>query len=465
MQLETGQIEHFRRPITLQERRFLMGAVSHISLVARFNGQISEQELRRAVDKTLETYPLFATRIDSYSDPKWAITKGAAEVPVKVYERSSDEYWLDVLNLEHAIPIRPTKGPLTRFILVQGLETSELIIFCHHSISDGRSLELALREVLLHLGDPNREPPQMSEVPVHLPEIFPDGISQSRIKRWLIGIVNKKWDKEKILFDEEDVTNIEEVFWKNSRYCVESVMLSEEETTQLINVCRENEVTVNSALVVALLKARIEALGPYNGKVKVGTAVDTRERLKARVGDAVGLYAGGSLFTFDYDAKQSFWENVKSYHKQVRKQMENNKIFSSILDQYLIDPTLFEALWFKVVSPLVEPHQSRYEKLSTYAKQETGLVSKYVSKMENSAPNVMTTNLGRLSIPSEVNGIKIERVFFTPSSGLKLEIAAGVATAAGRLTLTLNYHNGYFDEDRMKLLCIQTEEVLKGIIS
>ncbi len=76
----------------------------------------------------------------------------------------------------------------------------------------------------------------------------------------------------------------------------------------------------------------------------------------------------------------------------------------------------------------------------------------------------MSTNLGRLSIPSEVDGIEVERVFFTPSSGLKLEIVTGVATANGRLTVTLNYHSGYFDGTQLRKVHDRAEEILKGLI-
>jgi NRPS condensation-like uncharacterized protein len=85
--------------------------------------------------------------------------------------------------------------------------------------------------------------------------------------------------------------------------------------------------------------------------------------------------------------------------------------------------------------------------------------------MEDRIPDVITTNLGRLGIPEEVDGIKVESVFFTPSSGLKLEIASGIATAGGRLTITLNYHSGYFDGERIRKVRDRAEEILKEIVS
>lgn len=454
----------FRREVTPQERRFLMAPTSHISLGLKLKGEISEKSLRNAVDKMLITYPLFGVRIEWSDEIRWATTKGAAEVPVKVHKRESDSSWLEALNKEHSVPVNPFKGPLTRLILVKGPSISELFIFCHHSICDGRSLELALREILLHLGDPNRTPPSVPEAPPQTPEIFPESVSKSRVKSWFIQRLNKKWQKEKVAFDEEDLSNVWESFWKNSTYGVELVTLDERETQRFVEVCRANEVTVNSALLVAFVKARSEALEPYKGKVKIGTAVDTRERLRINIGDAVGLYAGGVIYNVNYRQNRPFWENVREYHKVVQKHLKDNNVFGPIYDQIALDPTLVDALLFAMIGDQVEPHQSRYKKLSEFAQCQKGLVAKYLDKFASSIPDVMSTNLGRLNLPEAIDGIKIEGAFFTPSSGLKMEIVLGVATAGGRLTVSLNYHDGYIDGEKIRRVRDKAEEIFKTIL-
>ena len=451
----------FRREVTQQERRFIMAPTSHISLGLKLKGDISQESLRNAIDKMLITYPLFSVRIERNDVIRWSTTENAALVPVKVYKRESDTSWLEALNKEHSMPVNPFKGPLTRLILVKGPTISELFIFCHHSICDGRSLELALREILLHLGDSNRIPSLMPDVPPQTPEIFPEGVSKGRVKSWFINRLNKKWQKEKVPLDEEDLANVWEAFWKNSSYGVELVTLDKSETQKFVEVCRANEVTVNSALLVAFVKARSEAVGPYKGKVKIGTAVDTRDRLRIEIGDAVGLYAGGVIFDFNYKHNRPFWENVREYHKVVKKQLKDNNVFGPLYDQIALDPTLVDALLFAMIGGQVEPHQSRYKKLSEFANCQKGLLAKYLDKFASSIPDVMSTNLGSLSLPEEVDGLTIERAFFTPSSGLKLEIVLGVATAGGCLTVSLNYHDGYIDGEIIRQVRDKAEEILK----
>jgi NRPS condensation-like uncharacterized protein len=427
---------------------------------------VSQQALEDAVNKMLLTYPQFRVRIEwDETGVHDSTTEGAAEVPVKVYPRESEDYWIKVLNIEHAIPLRPTVGPLTRFILVKGEEVSELIVFCHHTICDGRSLELALREVLLHLDDSNREPAEFIEAPSQTLDTMPKGSDLGWFKRWVVGKINQKWEKEKVLFDEEDLQNVWEAFWKISEYKIETIEFTEKETQRLVELSRENEVTLNSTLLIALLKSRIDSVGPYEGKAKVATAVDARHRLRVDCTDAVGFYAGGSFTKFDYNGSKSFWDNVREYHKAVTKDLESNKIFDSVVSHFYMDQTLVDAMGAAFFGEMIEPHQSRYKRLSEYAAKTDGMVPKYLEKIGDNAPDIISTNLGRLSIPDEISGIKVERTFFTPSAGQKMELVLGIATIADKLTITLNYYPGIIEGDRIKAVRDRAEEMLMQLVS
>ena len=456
----------YRREVTGEERRFLFSPNMHTSIVLKLRGSISEESLGNAVKKMLETYPLFGARLEWNDEGvHWSTTDGAVGVPVKLYPRESDDSWMQVLNKEHAIPLSPSKGPLTRFILVNGNDASELIIFCHHIISDGRSLQFALREIFLHLKDPNREPPTIPVLPPQTLESLPEGVSMGRLRSTMIGRYNNKWIEEgRTLFDEEDLQNIWESFWKNSEYCIESIELDEAETQKLIEVSRKNEVTLNSALNMALVRARIEAIGSYDGKVLVGSAIDTRQRLRVDCSEAVGYYVGTSLLQFKYKEKSPFWDNVRKYHKDMRKQMDSSSLFDTALTYSLLDPTIVDATLFMILGEQVEPHQSKYAKISEFTKQKEGMAQKFRERTEDISPDLISTNLGRLDLPDDVPGIDVDRVFFTPGASLTMELAIGLATISGRLTITLNYYKGFVDAEKIRKIRSRADEILRELI-
>ncbi len=456
----------YRREVSCEERRFLLSPIHNISLGLRLRGPVSEDLLRNAIDKMLITYPLFGVRMEWNDDGvHWSTTDGAAKVPLKVYPRESDSSWMQVLNEELSIPVRLSKGPLTRFILIKGNDVSELIIFCHHAISDGRSLQFALREVLLHLTDPGREPAKFSDAPAQTLDILPEGVSMGRLRSTMIGRYNKKWDEEgKTVFDEEDLLNIWETFWKNSEYRIELIEFDRDTTQKLIEVSRTNDVTLNSTLNMVLAKARIETIGAYDGKALVGTAADTRKRLRVDCSDAVGYYVGTSLLQFKYKEGSSFWDNVRKYHKDVIKQLNSSSLFDTALTYSVLDPTIVDAILFLIIGDQVEPHQSRYAKISEFAGKKDGIASKFLERSEEIAPDIISTNLGKLAMPEDIPGIQIERAFFTPSSSLMMEIVLGVATVDGKLTITLNYFKGYGDAEHIKKIRDRAEEILRGLI-
>ena len=455
----------FRRAVTRQDRRFLFSPTSDIALILKLQGQVSEEALAKAVEKMLVSYPLFGVRLEwEDNDVHWATTDGAAEVPIKVYPRESDSTWFEILNKEHAIPQRPSKGPLTRFILIQGSDNTELMIFCHHAISDGRSLEFALREVLLHIEDPDREPLESPETPPMTPEIYPKGATIGKVRATAIRRINKKWENEKVVFDEEDLVDIWEGVWKNTEYGLEIIEFDQEETQKLIEVSRENYATLNSTLLVTFVKARIDAVGRMSDKISVATAVDVRKRLQVDCSEGVGFYAGGSFLEFNYKEKKSLWDNVRSYHKDVNKQLKGNKIFSVGADHFVLDQSLVDAIIIAAAGDQVESDQSRYKKLSEFASKKDGMAVKFGEQMTSNSPEIMCTNLGRLDIPDEIPAIQVERAFFAPSSAMGMEVVLGVATVSGKLTITLNYYEGYMDGENIKKIRDKAEEILRGLL-
>jgi hypothetical protein len=325
-------------------------------------------------------------------------------------------------------------------------------------------MEFALREVLLHLGDPDREPPSFPEAPPMTPDIFPKGAAVGKVRASLIGRFNKNWEKERVLFDEEDLVNIWEAVWKNTEYGLEIIEFSPEETQQLIEISRSEGVTLNSTLLVTFVKARHDAVGRDSDKMSVATTVDARKRLTVDCSEGVGFYAGGSFLEFKYREKKSLWDNVRAYHKDVQKELQGPKIFRVGADHFVLDQTLVDAIVVALAGDQVEPHQSRYEKISEFAGRTDGLAVTFGERMMSNSPQLMSTNLGKLGVPDDIPGIQIERAFFAPSSAMGMEIVLGVATVSGKLTITLNYYEGYVDGKNIKSVCDKAEKILRSLI-
>jgi NRPS condensation-like uncharacterized protein len=116
------------------------------------------------------------------------------------------------------------------------------------------------------------------------------------------------------------------------------------------------------------------------------------------------------------------------------------------------------------VGEKVDTHQSRYDKISEYASIEDSLPSRFAKRFEGNAPNIMSTNLGKLDIPHELGEFDVERAYFVPSSASGMEIISGISTINGKLTILLNYYEGYVDADIVQKVRVRVEEILRDLM-
>ena len=133
-------------------------------------------------------------------------------------------------------------------------------------ICDAMSLAFLMRDLLLHLGDPSRKPDIPVESPLLVPDNFPVKVSGSLSARLIMRKINNSWKKHKLIFGYEDFREIHRAYWNNYTYGVLTIEMTEEETLDFAARCRQNQVTVTSALCTAFLAAQLEVLG--NGNVK-----------------------------------------------------------------------------------------------------------------------------------------------------------------------------------------------------
>ncbi|HSG42545.1 MAG TPA: condensation domain-containing protein, partial [Anaerolineales bacterium] len=151
-------LKKYERRITPLERLFTRSPFSLVTMVVRIKGEITEELLTRAVAKVQQRHTLLRVRIkeDQVHIP-WFTSEEVGEIPIDVVTRESDEDWINVHREASQVPFEFEKRPAIRFILVRGSDLSELIILCHHIICDGLSLAYLARDLMEHLGDPNRE--------------------------------------------------------------------------------------------------------------------------------------------------------------------------------------------------------------------------------------------------------------------------------------------------------------------
>jgi len=446
------EYKKYERKLVPFERRYFRSPNQTISIVARVKGLISEGELKKAIQKVRQQHPLVGVRIylDENNEPIYTTDK-VPENSLRVVKRDSASNWQDELMKEYKLLFKMSQGPLARFVLLQSPEISEILIVCHHVICDGTSLAILARDVLLYLGDPNRKVQEMPEPPLANSDNFPNDVVFGRLFNFVIKKVNASWEKQKIIFDEEDTENLFDAVWENQDFRNIIVELNEEETTQLVKKSRENGVTLNSALNTAFLAARNDIRGPFTGgKRNVMLPVNTRNRFKNPIGEHFGLYVAGFQIKMAYNPKKSVWENAKIFNQKVREKLNINKIFKMNAFTERLTQSMVDTRQFAFFGNLVPSTASRYEKIHAFSIDEKHISNKSAKKQTPKLPGLAITNLGNLDYPRTYGSLELDRFIFVTSGTPLIELVIPAVTVAGKLTFTINYLEGTTDTPTME---------------
>lgn len=446
------------RKITGEESIFYRAPEANVSLVARIDGEVNENDLKSAIKRVTDLYPLLKAHVvmDKNSDIWFGLDENI-EIPLKIVPKISDNQWQNVVQEEYKIPFDVEKGPLIRFILLKSLNTSDLLVFCQHIICDGLSLVNLIDTILKLLENPKCDFNIEENICLPIPENIALPKENNKFgdftKKVIMNYVNKRWKKTKIDFNQGDFLQIHKSFSEKYNYKIILTEFSEEDTIKLKEKCRDNNVTVNSAISVAFLAGRKDIISNYSNPIQ-GVAVSVRNRLKRPVGNAFGCFVSDIGFKFNYTEKQCFWDNVKSYHKKVRNELDNFKDLQSQISLSNMDYTLMEALTFSrhiSYNPSKFDNYERLNRLSPKKKNIATLLSKAGLK---EYPGLLITNLGALDFKYNNDKIKLDKIYFAPSSIPMQEggMIIGALSVNNKLIITLNIMISNEESDYFNLM-------------
>ena len=465
---EKTELKKYSRKITPVEMFIGRSPYSIVSVVARIKGEVTEDLLKAAVSKVQSRHTHLRVRIvEDDAGEAWFTSEGVGDIQVEIISREFDDQWISVVQESSQIPFEFDRRPAIRFILVHSPELSELIILCHHIICDGMSLAYLARDLMAHLGDPTRE---MEVLPHPNPiarENLPEDVSLSRVVKFFTNRINKKWALDEVRFDQEDYRALTEAYWKKYAHQVQSIELSEAQTSALVDRCREEGVTVNSALTTAFVGAQsiVQGEKPFHSGMIV--AASLRDRLKKPVGEVIGYYAGGVTLKYKFDKEFGFWENARKLHEKLAPQFTNKNLFKDMLPWLNLNPAILEAIHYKRIGDLVPPSSAKYQKLSDFSKRDDVVLSLLkrdkMDTLDRIFMGTAITNLTRLDFPTTYGTLELDRLIMKPGGGFPLVIfnlLVGAVTCARKMSIVLEYVEDNIDNSAMEKIKDQALDFL-----
>ncbi|MDH5439910.1 MAG: condensation domain-containing protein [Candidatus Bathyarchaeota archaeon] len=411
--------QSFQRELAI-ERLLYRYPLNVIKMIIRLESSVNRNMLKRAVEKVCRKHPFLRSRIVLRDDgTAYFTTDGAQEMRLKVRQKTSDDDYIEVIEEEDQIPFEMDKGPLARIILLESETRPDIVVYAHHVICDGLSLMYMIRHLMEFLASPDKnieviEPISYSK---QLLEAYPP----SFLRRFMMKRINSKWAKRKVIFGEDDLLKLHEKVHPDKHV---HVGFSMQDTTALRDRCRAEGVTINSAIITAILTAKRQIPELVERRDEIGFAVNTRDRLEVDPGEACGFYATGVILKQKFEESKSFWDNARAVHQHSQQTLQDDKaLFERRTMILTLDPTLIDGLLFSVLGDFEDPLIKKFEK--AYAK--------------GTSVGAVLTNLGGAHIPKQYGPYMLDTVIFLPPGSVGGVLAMGASGIVGKLEITIPY--------------------------
>jgi hypothetical protein len=313
--MEGGRVR--RRLTEIEYFNWCVDQPYNIAVAVRLRGRLSPAGIRTALDKAQQRHPMLAvnTTLDALAAP-WLDSDGVGTVPMEVLERTGDDDALRVLDVDlvRPFPMDATgpRDPLVRLTVLVPPDPDDavdVVICAQHVVADGLSMLFLVRDLLRFLQDPDAGvevlPAPASAAPI-LPVAVRHRVARSpRRLRAALALLR--------LYQRLPWTAQPSATLTQGSVPVHSWRLTADQTRSLLNACRAEGVSVQSALCTAFLPSYTAINSPVN----------LRGRLAREVGEAVGLYVGAAIVRARYADARGFWSNARAFHRRFRRALRD----------------------------------------------------------------------------------------------------------------------------------------------
>ncbi|MEM7159784.1 MAG: condensation domain-containing protein [Myxococcota bacterium] len=308
------------RALTTIERSFLAMAermVMNPVVMVRCRGTLPPDALRSAIERVQARHDALRVRIVRDASP-WFSPRGVGVAPLRIVNRRDEHHWQQVVREELNDPFDVERGPLVRFVLVQGADACELLCVTDHVNADGRSGLFVLRDVLRLVDDPSRRLVPLPDAGC-LDERLPGGVFDlGRVPRALRGIMGdrSRWLTQARAAYRDERRRLQGVppppATARPRIDFVHHPLDPERTRALVQACRAHDNTVQGALTIACAHALAHVRGHLvrRRRPKIGriSPIDIRSALEPSVGEHFGIFAWAPTSVHRPHVGADFWD-------------------------------------------------------------------------------------------------------------------------------------------------------------
>lgn len=300
----------------------------------RLKGSFTAEAMRHALNGVQAKHDMLrvAVTTDTKGRPWFVSNPAAPEIPLDIRERLTNDDWITATKHGWQTLFPVSTGPLAKLVWLRSDNLSDLLLVFHHCLCDGASAVAIVQELLLLLEQPDAAIGQDKMVPPvhhwaaqHLKRPF-----QHHLKGIAAGFFGRAFcyagalllSRKKTLTIPREKDYL--LHWK----------LDKAQSAALLNYCKAQNVTVNTALSLAWLRA-------YHAvknipRFKITCPVDVRKFVTEIKNDTIFSFGVSIRFAFDRDNSTAFWQKARRMQQDATRQLKNIRAYNLLLQmEYL----------------------------------------------------------------------------------------------------------------------------------
>ena len=294
------------------------GAGATICL-ARCHSTWDPSALEQALQRLLQRHPALGWTIQGDGCRRAEfVTASENNIPFEVVRDASEDCWKAFALHQMQVPFDLATGPLIRGAVLFAADQSfcDLVLQVHHSLADGRSLAVLMRDWVAFVTEespapitPLPQPPAITLRPRHSLWKRFQFVGDAILRQWKFG------KRPKAVFprpaEEEESL---------ARWTLEGAT-----TESLVIQARQQGTTLYGAIAAAVLATIHEAISLEGKSLLMRCPVSTREWVTPAVlPDVIGCFASAAVILRDYDPSVPFWDQARRCRTEVQRFMEQD---------------------------------------------------------------------------------------------------------------------------------------------
>lgn len=390
------------------ERGDLFDMNMMIVMQATVRGIASENELVAAFDDAVALFEILNSKVvidhngDAFYDD---CASPQNRIVFKDYELS------DLIREQERIRFRIEDGEFLRcFVLRTNSDVMKMCFLMHHLGGDGKSLMYFIEAYLKCL---NGEKSEYRKICLLDRKTLPRDAKLPLLAKWLVKSYNRKWQKERRVFDFNDMSKAHEKFWQTHSTTVRNEVTAGNELQEKLKICKTGGFGFTSYTIAEMIQ-------PIPQVQDIGLAVDGRiDGNRTMSNQATGISV-----KYRFDVNKTLVENAAVIDKKMKKKLKNNG-FKYFILRFMseFDPTLVDAVNLEYAGYFHSDISAKLARLLGYG---------------HNTKDISITNLTRADIQTEYGKYHLEDLIFVPPVVSYGKNIIGMVTVGNRLNTS--YH-------------------------